>query len=133
MSQFVPKMESDSRAVYSKMKNVISFNISGINLRSIHARGKELIEMEKIVEKRVKETIDNLKQQQTKFVDCDFGPTEEDEFGSISLYGTGQPDPAGQSKYPAPDTLEWKRPVYQSDALTPEGDNNEEGEDNEEV
>ncbi len=63
------------------------------------------------VEKRVKDIIDKLKQSHTKFEDPDFGPTGKDEFGAVSFYGNGKPDPAG-SKYPAPETLKWERPRY---------------------
>ena len=79
--------EADPRTMYSKMSNVISFNITGINLRSIHSKGKELQEMEKIVEGRVREIIEGLKKQQSKFEDKDFGPQEKDEYGAVSLYG----------------------------------------------
>jgi hypothetical protein len=52
-----------------------------------------------------------LKISHEKFEDVDFGPTEKDEFGAVSFYGTALPAPAG-SKYPAPETLRWERPLY---------------------
>jgi hypothetical protein len=37
-----------------------------------------------------------LKVNHEKFDDPDFGPTEKDEFGAASLYGSGTPNPAGK-------------------------------------
>jgi hypothetical protein len=71
--------------------------------------------------------IDKLKQSHTKFEDPDFGPTEKDEYGAISFYGNGKPDPAG-SKYPSPDTLKWERPRY-DDKIFEEGSGKKEGEE----
>jgi hypothetical protein len=42
------------------------------------------------------EIIDKLKVNHEKFDDPDFGPNEKDEFGAISLYGSGTPNPAGK-------------------------------------
>ena len=75
---------------------------------------KEKEKIERKVEVKVKEIIDKLKEKHSKFIDDDFGPTEKDEFGAISFYGNGKPDPAG-SKYPSPDTLKWERPLYADD------------------
>ena len=44
----------------------------------------------------MKEILTELKTNHSKFIDPDFGPTEADEFGALSLYGkSGKPDPAG--------------------------------------
>lgn len=71
------------------------------------------------VESKVKEIINKLKSSHAKFEDPDFGPTEKDEYGAVSFYGPPKakkdgaiPDPAGGSKYPAPHTLKWERPLY---------------------
>ena len=40
--------------------------------------------------------IDKLKISHEKFEDPDFGPSAADEFGAISLYGSGTPNPAGE-------------------------------------
>lgn len=64
------------------------------------------------VGKKVKEIISTLKSSHSKFVDSEFGPNGCGEYGENSLYGIGQPDPAG-SKYPSPDTLRWERPQYE--------------------
>lgn len=81
--------------------------IIGINI----ADEREKEKIDKKVESKVKEIVEKLKESHSKFVDIDFGPTEKDEFGAISFYGNGKPDPAG-SKYPSPDTLKWERPLY---------------------
>lgn len=73
-----------------------------------------LKKIEEKVEKKLKALIDNLKAQHSKFEDRDFGPSEKDEYGAISFYGSTKPDPAG-SKYPAPETLKWERPQYADD------------------
>ena len=44
------------------------------------------------------EIIDKLKISHEKFEDPDFGPSSTDEFGAISLYGSGTPNPAGKRK-----------------------------------
>ncbi len=107
--------------------------------------GKDLKQEEdkinKKVEKRVKEIIDQLKTTHSKYEDPDFGPTTEDEYGAVSLYGGKAPEPAG-SKYPAPETLRWERPLYTDDKFgsdesgekeeKEEGDDDEEEEDEEE-
>lgn len=81
----------------------------------------EIDRMDKKVEKRVKELVDQLKASHNKFEDPDFGPLAADEFGAKSLYGDVKPEPAG-SKYPAADTLRWERPQY-DDAKFAEGVN----------
>ena len=57
-----------------------------------------------------------MKLSHAKFEDVDFGPTENDEFGAVSFYGSSNslPDPAG-SKYPLPSSLKWERPLYADD------------------
>ena len=72
-------------------------------LKTIHAK----------VETKIKSVIDDLRASHGKFEDKDFGPTEVDPYGAKSLYGAIAPDPAGHSKYPAPDTLRWDRPIYE--------------------
>jgi hypothetical protein len=86
----------------------------------------------------VKEIVDGLKANHSKFVDPDFGPNDEDEFGAKSLYGDSKPEPAG-SKYPSPDTLRWERPQYddnkfsvESEEIKKSEDEIEGGEENEE-
>lgn len=73
-----------------------------------------------------------MKSSHSKFIDNDFGPNENDEYGEKSLYGNGKPDPAG-SKYPSADSLRWERPQYEDKKFqTNEEENsstNEEDED----
>jgi hypothetical protein len=71
----------------------------------------QIEKIDKELEQKVKVIVDKLKISHNKFVDPDFGPNENDEFGAISLYGSSMPAPSG-SKYPPPDTLKWERPVY---------------------
>lgn len=97
--------------------------------------GKDLKQEEdkinKKVERKVKEIIDQLKISHNKFEDPDFGPRPDDEFGAISLYGGKAPEPAG-SKYPAPETLRWERPLYTDDKFNTDGDKEEKGDEEEE-
>lgn len=76
--------------------------------------------MEMKVEAKVKEIINKLKTTHEKFEDADFGPNEKDEFGAISFYGSALPAPAG-SKYPAPETLKWERPLYDDNKFSEPG------------
>ena len=48
---------------------------------------KVLNDIDRQVEKKVKEVVDKLKVSHEKFTDPDFGPNEKDEFGALSLYG----------------------------------------------
>lgn len=48
---------------------------------------KVIIDIDRQVEKKVKEVVDKLKVSHEKFTDPDFGPNEKDEFGALSLYG----------------------------------------------
>ena len=66
----------------------------------------------KEIETFVTSIIKKLKTTHEKFVDVDFGPTEDDEFGAVSFYGNVSPEPAG-SKYPKPEQLRWERPLYE--------------------
>lgn len=59
----------------------------------------------------MKSIVDTLKATHEKFVDKDFGPTEDDEFGAKSLYGDMNPASVGP-KYPPPESLRWQRPQY---------------------
>ena len=69
----------------------------------------DLAKIEVEVEAKVGEIVKQLKASNTKFNDPDFGPNENDEFGSQALYGTmGKVD----SKYPPPESLRWDRPIY---------------------
>lgn len=79
----------------------------GINLKD---RGEQK-KIESKIEAKVKEIVNKLKSSHEKFEDPDFGPNEKDEFGALSFYGSSLPAPAG-SKYPAPETLKWERPIY---------------------
>jgi hypothetical protein len=98
---------------------------------------KDPAEQKKIeskVEGKVKEIINKLKASHEKFEDADFGPSEKDTFGALSFYGSALPQPAG-SKYPAPETLRWERPLYDdskfSDGAAGVEDNGEEEEEEE--
>lgn len=81
---------------------------SGINLNDF----SQWSSINSIVEARVKLIVDDLKKSDSKFVDPDFGPSDSDEYGAASLYGTTAPAPVGHSKYPSPESLRWDRPVY---------------------
>lgn len=76
----------------------------------------------------MKSIVTKLKASHSKFEDSDFGPNENDEYGAKSFYGESNslPDPAG-SKYPAPQTLKWERPIYADDKF-----NNDEAKEEEE-
>ena len=84
----------------------------------------------------MKSIVTKLKASHSKFEDVDFGPNENDEYGAKSSYGESNslPDPAG-SKYPAPQTLKWERPIYADDKFdsnAEKGGSNENKKDNEE-
>jgi hypothetical protein len=85
----------------------------GINLKNPAEQKK----IEAKVEAKVKELVNKLKASHEKFEDSDFGPQESDEFGALSFYGSALPAPAG-SKYPAPETLKWERPLYDDSKFT---------------
>lgn len=87
-----------------------------------NANGKKIMEetVNKQTEIFVSSILKKLKSTHEKFVDSDFGPSEKDEFGAISFYGNGPPEPAG-SKYPKPEQLRWERPLYR-DQLDTEKD-----------
>ena len=124
------------KAFYQSTSTIVSFDISGVKIRDDtgddSAEVKELIR--KHVEPRVKAIIDDLKASSKKFEDPDFGPTEKDGLGAISLYGSAMPAPAG-SKYPKPEDLRWDRPHYENkDMFEASGETKkkEDGEDGEE-
>lgn len=117
----------DSDYLISKMENKVIIPIAGIDLSS-----KE--EMDKIyakVEIKVKDIINKLKASHSKFLDNDFGSSEADEHGGLSLYGDAKPQPAG-SKYPEPDSLKWERPQYADNRFDEGGKTTEENEEEEE-
>lgn len=80
------------------------------------------------VEKHVKTLIDTLNKSRAEgshvFTDIDFGPTDADEHGAQSLYGSpptrntkvvndSKTRPyAHDPKYPPPETVCWSRPIY---------------------
>ncbi len=85
---------------------------------------KDKEEVKKIdlsIEAKIRVIVDKLKVSHEKFEDPDFGPREKDEFGAVSFYGDGPPDPAG-SKYPSPSTLKWERPRYRDEAAGGDGE-----------
>jgi hypothetical protein len=84
------------------------------------------------VEQRVQAIIEQLKKSHNKFEDPDFGPTDTDEHGALSFYGSRKPDPAG-SKYPSPETLQWKRPQYDDNIFAKEKNNNNNINDNNDI
>eukprot|EP01033_Poteriospumella_lacustris_P005213 gene5213-3723_t len=67
--------------IISKMSTVLIINFDGKDLKS------EEDKINKKVERKVKEIIDKLKTTHSKFEDPDFGPTADDEYGAVSLYG----------------------------------------------
>ncbi len=91
--------------------------------------------IERIVERKIKEIVDKTKATHGKWVDPDFGPTDKDPLGALSLYGNEPPAPAGTNKYPEPSTMRWTRPCYEDtsfDKEDEEGDEEEEDEDDDE-
>ena len=59
----------------------------------------------------VRQITDKCRATGTKFEDPDFGPSERDELGVKSLYGSKGPDPT----YPKPETIRWARPQYDNE------------------
>lgn len=101
-------------AYYTKMSTtVFSFSLEGVDLKD----EKEEKKIDNCVEKKIKDIVDRLKGKSEKFIDPDFGPTDDDEYGAKSFYGSSLPAPAG-SKYPAPESLLWTRPVYDDDKFS---------------
>eukprot|EP01040_Poterioochromonas_malhamensis_P005074 gene5074-5439_t len=118
---------ASDKYIVNGMSTVIICPIDGINL-SIK---EEMDKIEQKIEKKVKEILTDLKASHSKFIDPDFGPNDEDEYGAKSLYGnSGKPDPAG-SKYPAPETLSWERPQYADGGLGGNGNGENEDEEDE--
>lgn len=84
------------------------------------------------VEPKVRDIINSLKSTHSKFQDPDFGPSESDPTGAISMYGhDGMPAPAGTSKYPDPAVLRWDRPHY-ADTQFDGGEDDENSEEEDE-
>jgi hypothetical protein len=81
--------------------------------------------IEKAVETKVKEIVDRVKATHGKYIDPDFGPTEQDPNGAISLYGNEPPAPAGVNKYPDPATIRWDRPQYEDEGFSKEEEEEE--------
>ena len=102
------KNMSSNKPFYSRMNGtVLEVNIDGLDLKD----SKQMAKIDKQVEARVKEIVEDLKSSHSKFEDPHFGPMEGDDLGANSLYGTKMPAPAG-SKYPRPEDLKWDRPLY---------------------
>ena len=98
---------------YSKMPIVDEYYVELLVGKDMNDPN-ELAKVYAKVELKLKSIIDGLRASHGKFEDTDFGPNDADPYGAISLYGAiSPPDPAGHSKYPAPDTLRWDRPVYE--------------------
>lgn len=113
--------------IISKMSTVVVIPVDGIDL----TLDKEQAKINAKVETFVKNIINKLKISHTKFEDPDFGPNEKDEYGAISLYGNGPPNPAG-SKYPAPDSLKWERPQYDDGTFGAGGPGDDEDDEDQE-
>lgn len=95
---------------------------------------KSKAELDKIdlkVESKVKDIVNKLKTTHEKFEDVDFGASDKDEFGALSFYGPAAPAPAG-SKYPAPESLKWERPLYDDGKFTEAKEDNESDEEQDE-
>ena len=86
---------------------VFSFSMDGVPPSQM---SDVLAQIEQTVSRKVKSLVDDCKASERKFIDTDFGPTETDEFGATSLYGTDCKPPQGA--YPKPDKLRWERPIY---------------------
>jgi hypothetical protein len=89
----------------------------------------KILAIDREVQKKVHEIVQGLKASHAKFVDPDFGPSEKDPLGALSLYGTGAPAPAGTSKYPSPESMRWDRPQYADDTFDDNDDEEEEEEE----
>jgi len=89
------------------MTTVYSYSVDGLKGPSL---ATAITSMEKEVEKKVSALAAACKRSESKFVDPDFGPSDSDEFGSRSLYGT--PPIAPKGAYPKPDKVRWDRPRY---------------------
>lgn len=76
------------------------------------AKNSKRDQIEQMVAKQVKELVSEAKSVHGKWCDPDFGPTEADPLGALSLYGAEPPAPAGVNKYPDPSSLRWARPLY---------------------
>jgi hypothetical protein len=108
-------------------------NIDQLSTTSMSSTKKPKSKIEEIdiaVRKKVKEIVQGLKASHAKFMDPDFGPTENDPLGAIALYGSGgSPAPAGTNKYPSPDSLRWDRPQYLDKSKLAEDERDEEEEE----
>eukprot|EP01035_Chromulina_nebulosa_P022786 gene22786-29502_t len=116
----------------NEMTHVLVVPVHGTDLND----DVEIQKIDKKIESLVKSIVTKLKASHSKFEDSDFGPNENDEYGAKSFYGESNslPDPAG-SKYPAPQTLKWERPIYADDKFdhnAEQGGSDEEEEEEEE-
>jgi len=103
---------------YKKMSNVLSFEASQNAHQKDRLPGEDLATyMERIVRKHVQAIVTRCKTTGEKFTDGDFGPSEEDATGALSLYGNPpkKPGAVGSTQYPEPDALRWDRPMYAAD------------------
>ena len=107
--------------------------LPGTILAFPHDNAKSKEEFQEVVKgsilKKVKDIILGMKRDNvTKWVDPDFGPTEEDEEkGAQAMYRGGKrPGP----QYPAPSSIRWARPQYEGDNdIAGTGSDEEEGGD----
>ena len=114
---------SPEKYLCAKMSTVLSFSLNGFTTEDMKSKWDEKLrnkwvseqmsehgitkdqidldkmpntkydEIEKIVEKKVKDIIGLLKASHGKFEDPDFGPTASDKLGALSLYGKeGRPE-----------------------------------------
>ena len=107
---------TDAKYIVANMSTVVVVPVDGVNVKDPAVIKK----IESKIEAKVKEIVNKLKTTHEKFEDPDFGPSEKDKFGAISFYGSALPAPAG-SKYPAPETLKWERPIYEDTKFTDGG------------
>jgi len=117
--------------LFSKMSTVLSYSIDGFTRADLEQGQEKFDNIEKEVSKHVRAIVNALKTSHKKFEDPDFGPSDKDQFGALSLYGAAPPAPAGTSKYPAPETLKWERPQYSDDQVGEEDEEGDEDEDDE--
>jgi hypothetical protein len=109
-------MTNRDKEYFKRMSTVLSFDISGEDRNAAEER------CEKLVWAKVNEIVAELKKKQAKFEDPDFGPTKNDEFGALALYGSVTPPSEGYGSQPPPETLRWDRPLYDDGRLDEEGE-----------
>lgn len=76
-----------------KIDRKVEAKVKGKPAFTTHQSHSTLLEIDEFFSTEI---IDKLKINHEKFDDPDFGPTEKDEFGAASLYGSGTPNPAGK-------------------------------------